>query len=110
MYKIKKRLEISAAHYLTLDYTSKCTGLHGHNWLVDVYLCSETLNSAGMIMDFADIRRLVVEPLDHKVLNDVLPFNPTAENIARHICDILQPYCYRVDVEESSHNMASYCR
>lgn len=110
MYKIRKRLEISAAHYLTLDYPSKCLALHGHNWLVDVYLCSETLNPSGMIMDFSEIKRIVVEPLDHKVLNDVLPFNPTAENLARYICDLLQPYCYRVDVEESTSNEASYCK
>lgn len=108
MYEIRKRLEISAAHRLVLDYPSKCSVLHGHNWIVDVYLRSETLNANGMIMDFSEIKRLVVEPLDHKVLNDVVPFNPTAENLARHICDCLQPYCYRVDVVESADNSATY--
>ena len=52
MYEVKKRLEISAAHKLKLDYESKCTNLHGHNWIVDVYLRSETLDNNGMVMDW----------------------------------------------------------
>ena len=44
MYRVKKRLEVSAAHQLKLDYPSKCTQLHGHNWIIDVYLESETLD------------------------------------------------------------------
>jgi 6-pyruvoyltetrahydropterin/6-carboxytetrahydropterin synthase len=39
-----------------------------------------------MVMDFADlgdtIARLVVDPLDHLYLNDVLDFVPTAEALA----------------------------
>ena len=36
MYYVTKRIEISAAHKLSLDYESKCTSLHGHNWIVTV--------------------------------------------------------------------------
>ena len=82
MYRVKKRLEVSAAHQLKLDYPSKCTQLHGHNWIIDVYLESETLDSNGMVLDFTKIKELVKDKLDHKILNDVLDFNPTAENIA----------------------------
>lgn len=44
MYEVKKRFEISAAHKLDLDYDSKCTNFHGHNWIIDVHLQSETLD------------------------------------------------------------------
>lgn len=108
MYEVKKRLEISAAHQLQLDYLSKCTSLHGHNWIVDVYLRSETLDQNGMIMDFTHIKTKIQDRLDHKVINDVVDFNPTAENMARFICEELAPYCYRVDVQESENNVASY--
>ena len=57
MYEIKKRVEISAAHRLTLDYESKCTNLHGHNWVIEVYLRSETLDKNGMVMDFMKIKK-----------------------------------------------------
>ncbi len=110
MYKVKKRLEISAAHYLTLDYQSKCSKLHGHNWIIDIYLRSETLDKNGMVMDFTHIREKISDRFDHKVINEVVDFNPTAENIAKYICDELQPFCYRVDVQESIDNIASYIK
>lgn len=108
MYKIKKRLVVSAAHYLKLDYDSKCTSLHGHNWIIDVYLKSKELNNNGMIMDFSVIKEKIEKKLDHKILNDVIDVNPTAENIAYWICQELAPFCYKVVVEESPNNIASY--
>jgi 6-pyruvoyltetrahydropterin/6-carboxytetrahydropterin synthase len=108
MYGIKKTFEISAAHKLELDYESKCTNLHGHNWIVTVYLRAEKLNKHGMIMDFTEIKQKISNKLDHKILNDELPFNPTAENLAHYICETLAPHCYRADVQESENNIASY--
>lgn len=107
MYYVKKTMEISAAHRLQLDYESKCTQLHGHNWVITVHCRAEELNDDGMVVDFTLIKRTIKQRLDHQVLNDVLPFNPTAENIARWICEQI-PHCYRVDVQESKGNMASY--
>ena len=106
MYYITKKIEISAAHRLSLSYESKCTSIHGHNWLVTVYCRSKELNADGMVTDFTDVKRRIEEKLDHKVLNDVLTFNPTAENIARWICDNVDN-CYRVDVRESEGNTAT---
>lgn len=107
MYYVTKRLEISAAHRLCLDYESKCTSIHGHNWIVTVHCRAEQLNQNGMVTDFTHIKQAVQERLDHKFLNDELPFNPTAENIARWICDNVEN-CYRVDIQESEGNTASY--
>lgn len=107
MYYVQKRLEISSAHQLWLDYNSKCEALHGHNWIIHVYCKSEELDHNGMVVDFTLIKKLVHDKLDHKNLNEVLDFNPTAENIARHLCDII-PYCYKVQVQESEGNIAVY--
>ena len=107
MYYVKKTMEISAAHRLTLDYESKCTQLHGHNWLITVYCKSAELNANGMVVDFTIIKQMIKDHLDHQVLNDVLPCNPTAENIARWICEQI-PHCYKVEVQESRGNMAIY--
>ena len=60
-----------------------------------------------MVVDFSHIKRIVKDQLDRRNLNEVLPFNPTAENIARWICDQL-PTCYKVEVQESEGNTAIY--
>jgi 6-pyruvoyltetrahydropterin/6-carboxytetrahydropterin synthase len=110
MYRIKKRIEISGAHSLTLDYDSKCQNLHGHNWLIDIYLKSNNLNSNGMVVDFTHIKKVISDKLDHKYLNEIFDFNPTAENIAKWICDTLGDKCYRVVIQESEGNIAEYER
>ena len=108
MYYVKKSLEISAAHNLKLDYESKCENLHGHNWNITVYLKSKELDQNGMVMDFTIIKKKIVEKMDHKYLNEVFDFNPTAENIAHWVQQELGDKCYRVEVEESANNLAIY--
>ena len=98
MYTVIKRMEISAAHRLCLSYRSKCEQLHGHNWVITVYCRAKELNAEGMV---------IKSKLDHQVLNEVLPFNPTAEHIAHWVCEQI-PSCFKVEVQESEGNTAIY--
>lgn len=107
MFYIKKSMEISAAHKLNLSYESKCQNLHGHNWHVTIYCKAKELNQDGMVCDFTHIKKAIHEKLDHQYLNDILPFNPTAENMARWMCEQI-PTCYKVSVQESDGNIAVY--
>lgn len=107
MFTVIKRMEVSASHKLSLPYQSKCTNLHGHNWIITVYCRSKELNPEGMVVDFTRIKEVVMQNLDHRNLNEVLPFNPTAENMARWICDQIQ-HCYKVEVQESEGNLVVY--
>ena len=107
MYTVVKRMEVSAAHSLRLSYPSKCENLHGHNWIITVWCRSCELNEDGMVVDFTHIKQTVMDRLDHKNLNEVIPCNPTAENIARWVCDQI-PTCFKVEVQESEGNMAVY--
>lgn len=107
MFYIEKSMEISAAHKLNLSYESKCQNLHGHNWHVTIYCKAKKLNQDGMVCDFTHIKKAIHEKLDHQYLNDILPFNPTAENMARWMCEQI-PTCYKVSVQESDGNIAVY--
>lgn len=106
MYYLKKRLEVAGAHCLKLNYDSKCSNLHGHNWIIVIYCKSEELDENGMVIDFVKIKEQVMK-LDHKNLNEIFDFNPTAENIAKYLCNNI-PKCYKVDIIESENNEASY--
>ena len=68
---------------------------------------AQVLTDDGVVVDFTYKKHPVHGPPAHRCLNDILPFNPTAENIARWICDNVE-HCYRVDVRESEGNTASY--
>ena len=107
MYYLTKRIEISGSHRLELPYESKCMRTHGHNWIITVHCRSKELTPYGMVTDFTHIKNKITEQLDHHDFNEVLDFNPTAENIAHWICGLV-PNCYRVDVQESEGNIASY--
>jgi len=107
MYHVKKRIEISAAHRLELPYASKCNSLHGHNWIIHVHCKVEEVDAIGMVVDFSVIKKTIVDALDHRNLNDVFDFNPTAENIARWVVDTI-PDCYKATVIESEDNEATY--
>ena len=107
MYTVIKRMEVSAAHSLNLSYQSKCENLHGHNWIITVYCRAKELNADGMVVDFSHIKQAVKEKLDHRNINEGLPFNPTAENMARWICNQI-PACFKVEVQESESNTAVY--
>lgn len=114
MYFVSKRMEIAGAHKLNLPYESKCSNIHGHNWVVVVYCKSDKLTDYGMVVDFTLVKRVIQEKLDHKFINEELPnINPTAENIAKWICDEVTRicevgYCYKVSVQESEGNVAIY--
>lgn len=107
MYTVRKRIEISASHSLKLSYESKCRNLHGHNWIIVIYCKSAKLNEDGMVVDFSHIKQKIQDELDHKNLNEVLPFNTTAENMAKWICEQI-PGCFKVMVQESENNIAWY--
>ena len=115
MYYVSKRMEIAGAHHLEIPYESKCSNLHGHNWIITVHCKSEKLTDYGMIVDFALVKKKIHGVLDHSNINDVLDnkINPTAENMAKWICDKVSElcevgYCYKVEVQESEGNVAIY--
>jgi 6-pyruvoyltetrahydropterin/6-carboxytetrahydropterin synthase len=95
MFEVCVEHTFAAAHQLR-NYRGKCENLHGHNYKVQVSMEGENLAFNGLLFDFADLKtalRGVVEYLDHKFLNELAPFetvNPTAENIAKFICEEVQ--------------------
>jgi len=122
MYEVKIRADFSAAHNLR-EVGGKCESLHGHNFLVEVVVESESLDEGGMVIDFRLLKsktKSVLDKLDHRYLNE-LPFfgdtNPSSENLAAFIFRELSPEVdkgsrklSRVSVWESETSRATYRR
>ena len=92
MYELTVERGFSSGHYLR-NYKGKCENPHGHNYKVQITLRGETLDHAGLLLDFRDLKQVmrpVIDRLDHQMLNDLEPFttlNPSAENLAKYFYD-----------------------
>ncbi|RMH22460.1 MAG: 6-carboxytetrahydropterin synthase QueD [Acidobacteria bacterium] len=89
-YAISKDFTFAAAHRID-GHAGPCRHLHGHNYRVRVRLAADRLDALGMVVDFADLKAMIEQvagPFDHRVINDVPPFDQlptTAEQLAEHV-------------------------
>lgn len=103
--------DISCGHRV-VGHENKCRFLHGHNYRFHFSVIGN-LDSIGRVLDFGVIKsklcQWLEENYDHKTLiydKDpmlealmqltpesiyIVPFNPTAENIARHVVEVVAP-------------------
>ena len=129
--ELGRRYRFSASHRLhgaTLSegenrrVYGKCNNPHGHghNYVVEVSVSGTVDPATGMIANLADldsfVDREVIEPFDHKSLNeDVAAFRenvPTTENVCKEIFERLKRFpkakLERVRVEETGNNTFEY--
>ena len=108
-----KRITFCAGHRL-LHHGGKCENLHGHNYTAHFCISGEKTDAVGRLVDFSVINRLfkswIDENWDHamviwesdtdalEALRSVspnrifeLPWNPTAENMARYLVERVGP-------------------
>ena len=93
---------------------------HGHNYILEVSVSGPVDPATGMIANLADldsfVEREVLEPFDHKSLNeDVAAFRktvPTTENLCMEIYQRLKSFpkakLERVRVQETTNNSFEY--
>lgn len=110
MYRVQEEVRFCYGHRL-MDYVGRCSRIHGHNARVQIELSAEQLDARGFVVDFDELEATAAKwihaTLDHRLLlrdDDpaidlldhtrdgvvVLPFNPTAENLARMIFNRLK--------------------
>ena len=101
----------------------KCNNphFHGHNYELIVTLCGEADPETGYVYDLKKLSDLIkisiLDQFDHKNLNLDTPYfknlNPTAENIARVIWQLLRPQIearldLKVTLYETERNFVEY--
>ena len=112
-----RRLSFCAGHRL-FGHEGRCAFLHGHNYRVEIEVEAEgggaAVDAVGRVVDFSLIKRRMLgwldEHWDHAFIlfaGDetalaavrqarptkyfVLPWNPTAENMARYLLEVVAP-------------------
>ena len=106
---VMRRIKFCAGHRL-FKHGGKCEHFHGHNYVADFFVKGDSQDSVGRVIDFADLKAkckgwldehwdhsfLVYEGDDNAIqaLKQVnpcrmflLPYNPTAENMARYLLE-----------------------
>jgi 6-pyruvoyltetrahydropterin/6-carboxytetrahydropterin synthase len=109
-WQLRVRDRFAAAHFLK-EYRGKCEKVHGHTFQVEAVVEVRKLDAAGIGVDFARIKAALAAALpDHTLLNEVFPFNPSAENLARHFFKVLKKdlAVREVTVWESEDAAATY--
>lgn len=104
------REKFSSAHYLE-NYKGKCEKMHGHTFVVEVIFKVDKLDKSGIAIDFTILKDYLKSILpDHKVLNEVYDFSPSAENLSEHFFNTInKDYpVSKVIVWESENAAASY--
>jgi 6-pyruvoyltetrahydropterin/6-carboxytetrahydropterin synthase len=93
---------------------------HGHNYIVEVRVSGAVDTATGMIASLADldafVNERVIEPFDHRSLQDEVPafreVVPTTENLCVEIYERLRSFpgakLEAVRIEETSNNSFEY--
>lgn len=102
MFTISKDMHFSASHQIAhLPDGHPCGRVHGHNFIVRLHLTAEKLDEVGFVTDYNNLRDFqdwLDKTFDHRHLNDILDFNPTAENM----CQFLYEKAHAMDLPQVS--------
>jgi 6-pyruvoyltetrahydropterin/6-carboxytetrahydropterin synthase len=142
---ITKFIEIDLGHRVT-NHKSKCRNLHGHRYKIvvgvdDKVVTTRGVSDEGMVIDFSDLKDIMMKEIDSKFDHGftiyeedplapffrkqqadgmriiIVPFIPTAENLAKHWFEILKEKLLSkkisieyVEVYETPTSTAKYSR
>lgn len=119
-FRVTRKFTFEAGHRIA-GHESKCRHFHGHSYKLHITV-KGVLDDLGRVIDFGALKALVEpwvnERLDHVTLLDradeegrramrevrgqpvyLLPYPPTAENIARHLAEDVLPDLLPAEVE-----------
>lgn len=115
MFIISKEFHFESAHKLRgLPPDHPCSRLHGHGYIAIFTFKRTTVDEIGFVVDYRsmdNIKNWIDGEIDHRCLNDIFDFNPTAELIAKHFYEVFIetfPDLASVTIKETQKTAATY--
>jgi 6-pyruvoyltetrahydropterin/6-carboxytetrahydropterin synthase len=111
---ISKEFHFSASHQLHgLRDGHPCGRLHGHNYVVKVYLKGDPDNN-GFVQDYGELKPIsdwIDSNMDHKHLNEVFDFQPSVENMSKYLFEMWKkdfPLLHAIEMSETPKTNCRY--
>ena len=139
--RVTKQFSFEMSHAL-LNYDGLCRNIHGHSYKLQITVAGEPLQDSespkdGMVIDFSILKKIVqqqvVSLLDHSLMinekaptdklselgqmyerHQVVPFQPTTENMVVYIAEKVKPFLpehlelFSVRLYETSNSFAEW--
>jgi len=139
--RVTKQFGFEMSHAL-LNYDGLCRNIHGHSYKLQITVAGEPMKDTGnpkdgMVIDFSILKKIiqeqVVSHLDHSLMINekatidklntlgqmyerlqVVPFQPTAENMVIYIANKVKPFLpehielFSVRLYETSNSFAEW--
>lgn len=95
--EIFKQFTFDSAHWLPyVAEDHKCRRMHGHTYIIRLYVTGDLDPKLGWVADFGDVKAVwkpIEKRLDHHCLNEIEGLeNPTAENLSIWIWRQVKPH------------------
>lgn len=110
---IMRRIKFCAGHRL-YKHGGKCEHFHGHNYVADIFVTGDEVDSVGRVLDFSELKSrtkgwidtnwdhsFLVYEKDQNAIDALeavtpsrlfkMPYNPTAENMAIYLLEVMCP-------------------
>ena len=96
-FELNKDINFSAAHFIPNEKAGVCSRVHGHTYFANVTIGGNELDEMGFLVNFRDIKSIINDTFDHRLMNDLEAFHgtpPSTESVAKLICEKIEAHLH----------------
>lgn len=94
-FELNKDINFSAAHFIPNEKAGVCSRVHGHTYFANVTIGGNELDEMGFLVNFRDIKSIINDTFDHRLMNDLEAFQgtpPSTESVAKLIFEKIEAH------------------
>lgn len=94
-FELNKDINFSATHFIPNEKAGVCSRVHGHTYFANVTIGGNELDEMGFLVNFRDIKSIINDTFDHRLMNDLEAFQgtpPSTESVAKLIFEKIEAH------------------